>query len=583
MPAPPLPAEPPEIDLDLDDLVDEPEERSTSQTRRLGSNVNASVELSAKGAERGPSLPHVVPLDEQSSSGMPGALDGRPASTPYLAGDVIDVKYRLTRIIGRGGMGAVWQAHNIPLDIDGAVKLIRRDRTATGAGERLLTEARAAARLMHPAIVRVFDFGETAQGDPFIVMELLNGESLNAILRRKKRLSPAVAVQTLLPVAAALVSAHGKGIVHRDLKPDNIIVVTDETGALVPKIVDFGIAKLLSPDVDRQVTMAGEVLGSPDYMSPEQARGADNVGEATDIWAFSVVLYELIAGRRPFDAPNYNALIAAILTVDPAPIMAHGVPDPALSGIIEHGLAKEIGARWPRMRAYGAALASWAVANGIEDDLMGSSIAKQWLTGAARRLFTVMPETGGMPLRSGPVVPAPSPWPPGSPGANAASRDASYPPRENLAFRMGARQARRASAQRAVLLLVAIVLIGATGVAVFLLRDRLGQARGGPVAASSAIPETSAVIPPAQGVAPRLGRYDRDGRHGAGVIPSRPDPTTEPAPTAAPTATASTSRRSGFRRRPRGPRRRRTSTSDLRMPTWRALQPLRSPERRRSG
>src|SRR5262249_9662448 len=159
--------------------------------------------------------------------------------------DVIDDKYKLTRIIGRGGMGAVWAAHNIPLDIDVAIKLIRRDRTAPGAADRLLTEARAAARLMHPAIVRVFDFGETSQGDPFIVRELLRGESLSAILRRKKRLSPTVAVQTLLPVAAALASAHGKGIVHRDLKPDNIIVITDENGALVPKIVDFGIAKLL--------------------------------------------------------------------------------------------------------------------------------------------------------------------------------------------------------------------------------------------------------------------------------------------------------------------------------------------------
>src|SRR5262249_16916303 len=151
------------------------------------------------------------------------------------------------------------------------------------------------------------------------------GESLSAILRRKKRLSPPVAVQTVLPVAAALASAHGKGIVHRDLKPDNIIVITDENGALVPKIVDFGIAKLLQAGpAERNITMAGEVLGSPDYMSPEQARGAENVGEATDVWAFSVVLYELCTGKRPFDGPNYNSLIASILTDDPKPITTHG-------------------------------------------------------------------------------------------------------------------------------------------------------------------------------------------------------------------------------------------------------------------
>jgi serine/threonine-protein kinase len=402
-----------EIALDPDDAITvPPEEHTTSQTRRLGSNLAAAAELGVRRASG--TAPAVVPPPAAATAmlwedGPSWDGTGKPAGKPYLAGDVIDGKYRLTRIIGRGGMGAVWQAHNIPLDIAVAIKLIRRDRTAPGAGERLLTEARAAARLMHPAIVRVFDFGETSQGDPFIVMELLRGESLNAILRRKKRLTPQVAVQTLLPVAAALASAHGKGIVHRDLKPDNIILVTDESGSLVPKIVDFGIAKLLSPDVDRHVTMAGEVLGSPDYMSPEQARGADNVGEASDIWTFSVVLYELVAGRRPFDGLNYNALISSILTETCQPLTALGVGDAALSGIIEHGLTKDVASRWPRIRDMGAALASWAVANGVEDDVMGNSIKKQWLSGAARRLMTVQPETGEAPLRSGLVEPAPTP------------------------------------------------------------------------------------------------------------------------------------------------------------------------------
>ena len=320
------------------------------------------------------------------------ALTDAPAPAPavYIPGDVIDGKYRLTRIIGRGGMGAVWLAHNIPLDMDVAVKLIRRDRTAPEASSRLLQEARAAARLKHPSIVRVFDFGESEQGDPFIVMELLNGESLAAILRRKKRLSPANAVQTLLPVASALASAHGKGIVHRDLKPDNVLLITDESGALVPKVVDFGIAKLLSSDPDRPFTLAGEVLGSPDYMSPEQARGADDVGEATDIWAFSVVLYEAVAGRRPFVGPNYNSLIAAILTNDPPPIAALG--DPALWAILQRGLTKNIAARWTTMRELGGALAQWAVDHGIEEDVCGNRIAKQWLSGAMRRIFTVYPE-----------------------------------------------------------------------------------------------------------------------------------------------------------------------------------------------
>jgi len=330
-----------------------------------------------------------------------------PAPAIYVPGDVIDGKYRLTRIIGRGGMGAVWLAHNLPLDMDVAVKLIRRDRTAPEAPGRLLQEARAAARLKHPSIVRVFDFGESEQGDPFIVMELLNGESLGAILRRKKRLSPTMAVQTLLPVASALASAHGKGIVHRDLKPDNVLLITDESGALVPKVVDFGIAKLLSNNPDRPFTLAGEVLGSPDYMSPEQARGAENVGEATDVWAFSVVLYEAVAGRRPFNGPNYNSLIAAILTNDPPPIPNLG--DAALWAILQRGLTKNIAQRWGSMRDLGAALAQWAVDKGIEEDVCGNRIAKQWLSGAMRRIFTVYPEqpevTPGLrPAADAPVV-----------------------------------------------------------------------------------------------------------------------------------------------------------------------------------
>lgn len=423
-PSPPAPSSTPDRARVSEPLL--PGEEGSTHTRRLGSNVAAMIDLGfdqtipavmpytplPRIAEEPQALDSVDVLPENAPAKPPARspsiaaaelaplvrpdplvpLTDEPAPAPaiYAPGDVIDGKYRLTRIIGRGGMGAVWLAHNLPLDMDVAVKLIRRDRTAPEAAGRLLQEARAAARLKHPSIVRVFDFGESEQGDPFIVMELLNGESFAAILRRKKRLSPAIAVQTLLPVASALASAHGKGIVHRDLKPDNVLLITDESGALVPKVVDFGIAKLLSNDPDRPFTLAGEVLGSPDYMSPEQARGADNVGEATDVWAFSVVLYESVAGRRPFQGPNYNSLIAAILTNDPPPIPS--LADPALWAILERGLTKNIALRWGSMRDLGAALAQWAVDQGIEEDVCGNRIAKQWLEGAMRRIFTVYPE-----------------------------------------------------------------------------------------------------------------------------------------------------------------------------------------------
>ncbi|MFO0592949.1 MAG: protein kinase, partial [Polyangiaceae bacterium] len=312
-----------------------------------------------------------------------------------------------------GGMGSVWVAHNTALDVDVAVKLMRRDRATPEAAARFTTEARAAARLGHSSIVRVFDFGETTRGDPFIVMELLHGESLGALLQRKKKLAPTIAVQTLLPVAHALAAAHAKGIVHRDLKPDNILLAKDETGVVTPKVVDFGIAKLVSADADRHFTIAGEVLGSPDYMSPEQARGEEDIDHRSDIWTFTVLLYEAIVGRRPFDGPNYNALLASIIASRPTPITELGVNDPALWSILEKGLSKERDGRWQSVREMGMELARWALDHGAETDLVGTSLAAQWLEPTRKRLFTV---AGSQPTGASdsgaaaiPAIPKPPP------------------------------------------------------------------------------------------------------------------------------------------------------------------------------
>ncbi|MDI3291512.1 serine/threonine-protein kinase [Polyangium sp. 15x6] len=304
--------------------------------------------------------------------------DPSPATT-YLAGDVIAGKYRLSKVLGEGGMGAVWLAKNLTLDIDVAVKLIRRDFATAEASQRLLQEARAAARIGHPSIVRVFDFGTTEQKDPFIVMEVLHGESLGQTITRRRRLSPAAAVRTLLPVASALAAAHAKGIVHRDLKPDNVLLVTDDRGAVVPKIVDFGIAKLHHEEVVRTTTQAGVILGSPHYMSPEQACGRSDVDHRTDIWAFCVMLYEVATGVKPYDGSNYNALLSAILLRDPDPWSEHEVDDEELWTIVQRGLLKEADDRWQTMRELGAALAAWAQSHGVETDAAGNSLRAHWL------------------------------------------------------------------------------------------------------------------------------------------------------------------------------------------------------------
>lgn len=337
----------------------------------------------------------------QSSSPNPSANQARheaavgdpaPPRIIYAPGTVIGDKYRLERVLGQGGMGAVWVVRNISLDADFALKLIRRDRATEEAAARLLTEARAAAKLGHPGIVRVFDFGQTEVGDPYLVMELLSGDSLGALITRKKRLEPGVAVQILLPVAAALSAAHAKGIVHRDLKPDNIMLATqDSSRKLVPKVLDFGIARVLRDDIDRHQTMAGEVLGSPDYMSPEQARGQLDIDHRTDIWTFAVLLYESITGKRPFEGHNYNALIASIVSNPPMPVHAYGVTDTELSGIIDRGLSKSPTARWQTMRDMGIALATWAVEHGIDQDISGMSIQTEWLASQKPNLKTLQP------------------------------------------------------------------------------------------------------------------------------------------------------------------------------------------------
>ena len=311
--------------------------------------------------------------DSSSSSN-----DGLTEPVKYHAGSVIGGKYRLIRPLGAGGTATIWVAHNQVLDVEVAIKLMKlASEAAPTLSERLLTEARTAARLGHPAIVRVFDFGLTSAGDPFVVMELLQGESLGELLARESRLSAIRGVQLLLPIADGLASAHAKGIVHRDVKPENIVLARDEAERLQPKLLDFGIARF--GEAKSRITLAGAVLGTPDYMSPEQARGEDVVDHRTDVWSFCVVLYEVLTGRTPFDAPNYNALLNSIIHDDPAPITDHAAGDQNLSRILERGLRRTPEDRWESMRVLGEALALWLYEHGEREDVCAASLKTAWL------------------------------------------------------------------------------------------------------------------------------------------------------------------------------------------------------------
>ncbi|MEO5726954.1 MAG: serine/threonine-protein kinase, partial [Byssovorax sp.] len=235
-------------------------------------------------------------------SARPAAAEPPPPT--YAVGDLLNGRYRLLDRLGEGGMGTVWRAHSLSVGRDVAVKLIRSDRESPEAIARLHVEACAAGALEHPSIVRVFDFGETTFGDPFLVMELLQGESLATMIDHGGPMREPRAVAVLLPVASALQAAHEKGIIHRDIKPDNIFVVPldlDE-GTRLPKIVDFGLARLEASQ--RRLTAEGSVLGSPGYMAPEQAMGEHDVDAQADVWSFCVVLYELVTGLVPFSGAN---------------------------------------------------------------------------------------------------------------------------------------------------------------------------------------------------------------------------------------------------------------------------------------
>ncbi|MFO0756108.1 MAG: serine/threonine-protein kinase [Byssovorax sp.] len=239
---------------------------------------------------------------------MRGGMSGKIAP-----GVIVGGKYQLTRPIGEGAMGTVWAAIHRQIGGEVAVKLILRSDEELR--RRLLREAKACGKLKHKNIIEIFDVGETAEGDPFLVMPLLCGETLADRLRDRRRLNPPEAARIGRDVARALSAAHDAGVIHRDLKPANIFLHNEpgEDG-LVVKVLDFGVAKNLTA-ADGLETRTGGIIGSPAYMSPEQAVGSSKVDHRADIWALGVVLFEMLTGVRPFKG-DQNQILIAIATAE---------------------------------------------------------------------------------------------------------------------------------------------------------------------------------------------------------------------------------------------------------------------------
>jgi serine/threonine protein kinase len=235
-------------------------------------------------------------------------------------GQMIAGKYRLNALLGTGGMASVWSATNMFTERQLAVKFLLPTFARTPeAAKRFLMEAKVSGRVQHPNIIEILDVGQAEDGSLFLVMELLTGQSLEMAMRKQQPpMSVYDFVGVMLDVARALAAAHRGGVIHRDLKPSNILLHTDRGGVAVPKVLDFGVSKFLLEDQhDNGLTMAGTVLGSPLYMSPEQASGVGDIDHRTDIFAFGAILFEGFCGFRCFDAANFNALIVTVATQQP--------------------------------------------------------------------------------------------------------------------------------------------------------------------------------------------------------------------------------------------------------------------------
>ena len=284
-------------------------------------------------------------------SGSGGSGSGGVVQERDLIGVTLCERYLVTRKLGQGGMGAVYEATHTQLSRKFAVKvLLEKYAQREAIVRRLKQEAQLASSVNNEHIVDVTDFGTTDDGRTFVVMEFLDGESLAECLARETRLPEQRLLRIVAQAANALAAAHAKGIVHRDIKPENLFLLQRKDADFV-KVVDFGISKSLRASDEQEettrLTQTGMVLGTPLYMSPEQARGDDEVDQRVDIWALGVILYEAATGRVPFTGNNYLSVISQVLSEAPAPL--RGLR-PELSeefeAITMKAMAKEAGDRY---------------------------------------------------------------------------------------------------------------------------------------------------------------------------------------------------------------------------------------------
>jgi serine/threonine protein kinase len=322
---------------------------------------------------------HLFPAAAGSPLRLVRDVDAGIETGDRRPGDLIAEQYRLSEKMGEGAMSAVWVARDEKIDRPVAVKLLPGNRQISPLERsyltsRLVRETRITEAIDHPAIVRAIDWGFEASNDPFLVLELLIGQSFDHLFERGRGLPPECAVQLLLPIADGLSAAHACDVVHRDVKPQNLFLAWKAHGKVQPKLIDFGVAKVVEPASKKRLT-GGAVIGTPEYMAPEQVIDASSVDCRADVWSYCVVLYELVSGVVPFPGRSHADVLRRVLGGEASPLVTQVGFDPALWAVIERGLRKDPEDRWASMQQLRKALAAWLVSRSAPQEIPPETFA----------------------------------------------------------------------------------------------------------------------------------------------------------------------------------------------------------------
>ena len=324
-----------------------------------------------------------------------------------LVGAVLNGRWKLVRLLGEGGMGAVFEADSLRGEGKRAIKLLHQEFSKEEQIlQRFFAEAQTSQSLNHPNIARVYESARAEDGTPYLVMELLTGQPLSAWIDSGQAISPQQAAPIVYGVLQALHLAHQRRVIHRDMKPDNLFMTRDASGQYVVKVLDFGIAKVMDAAGGMgNKTRTGVLLGTPGYMSPEQIKNSKAVDARSDLWAVGIIFYEMLTQQIPFHAENEFARLTAVLTDEATPIEKTAPHLVAWSGFFRKALAKEPGDRFQTAEEMGNALMATARGGAVSNPAVAAP--PQAAAGNATVAMAAIPDWNTGPVQASPGQPRP--------------------------------------------------------------------------------------------------------------------------------------------------------------------------------